>query len=945
MKIKGSFKDINNELSYTVEIGKGTLMPIDDMITGADKQILFSGDDPVVITSDLSDTFEHVYIRNATIKLISNFDLRDYVVAANFNDIPVKITRDNDVIFTGYVVPLQYNQDYAQEWNEFEIECVDKLGILEYIDFPPLLEGNYAYATPRSLINIILNECEFTNIIYNTDEYDHTTDTLINPILFIGTEVTNQDDWMKCDEVLNEIGKIYGCYYWQDGDTCKVENILRYDLNNARMITQDDYKSDDTNISVQEAYGKIKFEVDLSNIDEEFLDPFDDEFLEPVGDKPQRVITELIYKNKDEEMNNLALFREMCNMARDGQINWNLPRPWNDENVEVYDNYARILKNDRFDFGEVTYLNDIVGDEENYPKNVLEWLYRHPGKGAFIEFGKTKNLWDPKDHQNVIQQKDMKSMLLIQVNGDRSDWDNTDWGLIKAKMQDQIENNTPICSFTMPNAVNLIPNDRSTTNFLVIDGKITLNPIVPKTGPLPGLDDDYWEPEWDDSDFMKAKYFWQRGANTISLATQVWDFAWNRPWIYVGKDSIMKDFCVKKDEDDEGLYFQTEAWDYYDGSTNRWPYNQRGDITHRIAMPQLSPKYEFFKYEASSYDKHGDAVAVDTIDKISILACRLRIGDKYLVEDLDNMDYINWQDRSSFSWLTEDELPTKEIEGHIVKQDWFTLSINPAIGDALLGKEYAILDTVDITMNIDANGTAIPIPYDAGLSGDVEFEILGPYNNYWAVNGPVHLPWIYYSIYGISTISYRLPILAYVENIQITDLTMKLYSDNAGKNKGKNDKDLVYYSFDPFTKYTDEEEISCSICSSLTTEEANDMEIDYSINNSSILYRNEQTGQMEPWTGFTYDGENIKLEELRIIEQYNIWKRPRKIIETTIKLQDPEKAYNKNNYTFDYLRYDGEEPQIYRAVTRELNLKLGTDTCVMKELSDEQDYNDMIGSF
>ena len=76
MKIKGSFKDINNELSYTVEIGKGTLMPIDDMITGADKQILFSGDDPVVITSDLSDTFEHVYIRNATIKLISNFDLR-----------------------------------------------------------------------------------------------------------------------------------------------------------------------------------------------------------------------------------------------------------------------------------------------------------------------------------------------------------------------------------------------------------------------------------------------------------------------------------------------------------------------------------------------------------------------------------------------------------------------------------------------------------------------------------------------------------------------------------------------------------------------------------------------------------------------------------------------------------------------------------------------------
>jgi hypothetical protein len=90
------------------------------------------------------------------------------------------------------------------------------------------------------------------------------------------------------------------------------------------------------------------------------------------------------------------------------------------------------------------------------------------------------------------------------------------------------------------------------------------------------------------------------------------------------------------------------------------------------------------------------------------------------------------------------------------------------------------------------------------------------------------------------------------------------------------------------------------------------------------------------WEGMTYKGSNnVKLEEARVSEQYNIWKRPRNIIETTLRLIEPEMAYHKQNYRFSYLNYEGGSYEIYRTFNRKINLKYDTMTCTMKELSDE----------
>ena len=159
-------------------------------------------------------------------------------------DIPIIIKKaevgynDNDdvsgwnTIFSGFVNPLSFNQPFALRWNEFELECIDKLGVLEYKLFPDLLKDeqgnmNKSYKTPREFIKLALEKVvEFSGINYSIDydelngtKIDHTTDTKINPQIFIGD---SKDDWMTCKEALEEIGKIYGCFFWQDGDIkCK----------------------------------------------------------------------------------------------------------------------------------------------------------------------------------------------------------------------------------------------------------------------------------------------------------------------------------------------------------------------------------------------------------------------------------------------------------------------------------------------------------------------------------------------------------------------------------------------------------------------------------------------------------------------------------------------------------------------------------------------------
>ena len=924
MIFEGKFKSIDNKYVYYLKIGDtGAIKQIQDgnNIDYNEKEILcFGGESPITIQSDTSDTFEHVYIRSATVTLVSNYDIREYVVASNYMDIPILIKRANaneadnidiiywSTVFYGFVNPMSFNQPFALRWNEFELECTDKLGILEYKKFPELLQdkqGNIdiSYKTPREFIDLALSVCKFSVNYYI--KYDHTKDTKINPSIFIGD---SEDDWMTCKDVLEEIGKLYGCYFWQDGSICYVRNILFYDLNNPYKITKNDYMSDDANISVDTAYNLIKCEVDISSIDSNFINPFDRDAITPTTKWPERILTEFIANGPD--IRTLDRFKKMLESTVETK-DWSTYRDATYKQCEIYDHYAQIMKNDQFEFsvydeGQLTrpsYLDDVSvggggGNSETNAISTLNWLKKHPGRGAFIGYGTTGNVID-QTNSSSININDMKTALVIQIGGECSDTD-----IERTRIETQIKDNIPICTYKVNSSVNLTPNDPSTINYLLVNGSIILNPVQEKTGI-----------RWTNS----YNNIYSKSQNTVQECLNLWK---EYPDIYSYARDSSKSLLGRyiTINDSKQAYYQNVSWNNTDDEVN-YPFNQNILANERSQFqPQLKVTTEQFKWQGSYYEK-GVPSAIDDLYYVPILTCELKIGDKYLCEDMVKMKEYNLRSlnpktiQEIYKWCTFDEA------NELGLATYFTICIDPNIGDYIIGKEYKIKQTTNISFGLDKNGFAIPIPYSAALNGNVSLRILGPVNASWDDVGYGKSGWWFWKKWW--TKHDKKPLLSYIENIIITDLSFELVSDNQRKEQLNDDNDLIYCS-DASGKYVEEQSFSCKFCTSLTTDEVNDLGIDYNLNNSSIVDVNGN-----PWTGMTYETvDGVKLEEARVSEQYAIWNKPRNIFEATLKLTSPGKCYIDQNYTIPYFKN-----QTYKIISREIDLKQNTMTCKMKDFS------------
>lgn len=128
MKITGTFYTRNDEEIKIIIYNPGNNDPDIDIDESTDVRL---GAEPVVIKTDMKDSFEQLIKTSATISLVSKRWLGNYLFADNDQSIIVNVLKGNQVLFCGYVTPNSYNQDYAEDWNELEINCVDYLSILK----------------------------------------------------------------------------------------------------------------------------------------------------------------------------------------------------------------------------------------------------------------------------------------------------------------------------------------------------------------------------------------------------------------------------------------------------------------------------------------------------------------------------------------------------------------------------------------------------------------------------------------------------------------------------------------------------------------------------------------------------------------------------------------------------------------------------------------------
>lgn len=253
-------------------------------------------------------------------------------------------------------------------------------------------------------------------------------------------------------------------------------------------------------------------------------------------------------------------------------------------------------------------------------------------------------------------------------------------------------------------------------------------------------------------------------------------------------------------------------------------------------------------------------------------------------------------------------------------QPTFALGINPALGDELLCKEFDLQNTLDVTDNIDAKGTAIPIRNTDNLSGKINFKILSPAYVGWQQQIRRH-PTAFRHTKWWTT---ELPIMEFVENIYIQNFECKLYSNNANINN-TDDKDLIYVSDVINTSIKTKDDITFKFNTALTTEEAIEKGISTNSKMSNVVNMKTNGVILNINSLFSsLEKQTAKPEEHYINDYYNEYSKPKLIIETSLNL-------NKTSYWQQY-KFNYFKDKVFFVVGTSKDLKNDTIKYTLKEI-------------
>lgn len=210
-----------------------------------------------------------------------------------------------------------------------------------------------------------------------------------------------------------------------------------------------------------------------------------------------------------------------------------------------------------------------------------------------------------------------------------------------------------------------------------------------------------------------------------------------------------------------------------------------------------------YKYEGQN------GYALDNIGRLPVLACMLRVGNKCVVENGNSGDI------SSFEWRQYKRREECASDAEYFSQ-CFYISIDPKIGDYIIGQEYSIRNNISPAMGIEGSGIAIPVKAINDVKGDISFSILGPVALSWDKWTDNRSWWD--RLWGTHKhMVTSVPLLKSVERIWLNDFNVKVVSDNAGYDPLE-EKDLVYVSAEDESFYNTME-VDFDICSALTANE------------------------------------------------------------------------------------------------------------------------------
>ena len=815
-----------------------------EIVIGEKNGELSFTDDPVDLTSQVNDTFDHLLCQQATVRLLARNFVPDFF-CASCRDAVVNIYREGKCLFAGFIEPQSYSQGYNEEFDEIELSCIDALTALQYAKYRDVGSLGVLYnvvkaeaeqrtflAMLKEILGGVTAELDIVggNAMRYLYDGSKAVDDLagnryaifgqltVSELLFMGDE---EDDVWQQDEVLEEILKYLNLHIVQDGFTFYLfswesvkgdERIYWRDLLTGASVTTARQTTDivtglvtdtDTTISVGEVYNKIMLTAKVESMESVIESPLDNDLLKSPFSNKQKYMTE--YSSDGEGTKAINAFDAMTH-GQETSYSGGCVTDW----------YVQMMNNSQWLFpksGSGNLMEEYCSEGRN--QHLLpNFLAKNQG-AAIMALGKVEKKTDGKDN-SPTSKVEMTNYLVVSVNGNCDDKEATTYpnaNSLKADIPRAVYNGS------MTGGV-FSPTDEGTTNYIVLSGKLVLNPVMKLT-------DTYAQIH-----YSSMIYAW-----------------WHK--------------TVPSRNNGDGRYYTQQWWATETPNVGTtWDIiTDHGFVPFTDTGPQL---YEF-KYSAI-----GDGS--DHISKVGVLACMLIIGDKCVVEKGTEGQVTD------FEWRKYKTLEECSSEDEYYQQ-CFTIGFDPKIGDKIVGTKFDLQNNVNYELGIDAEGIAIPIKKADKVSGRVKFMILGPVNALWDVVTRRHKTWFRHTKWNSTTI----PLLAHVSSIMVEQLEVKIYSDN-GLVNNTGDNDLVYMSDTKESFVNVKDDLEMKINSALTAAECQALDVTDSVKMSTPL--NTLTGE-----GLlaVYDysrGVSAKPEQLYVDNYYKEWHAPRVVM--TQKLTDTD---------------------------------------------------------
>ena len=512
----------NNDRSTGMEIGD------DD-----NAELYFSADDTVEIENEVNDTFDHLLCHQATVRLLAR-NFMSKLFCSNPLDAVVNIYKNNVCVFAGFITPQAYSQSYNDLYDELELNCIDVLSALQFFNYRFIGIGGTSYdgvkseARQRTFLDIlieILNKVSVNidiagghNINYYYDgskAIDKAVDNKykifeqlgISELLFLDDTV--KDVWTQHD-VVDEIFRYLNLHIVQEGfnfyifdwASIKGERNITFTAINGytntitvpRGVTtiKADIAADaeGTSISIGEVFNKLEMTIKTKSVESVIESPLDDNSIVPAFFNRQKYMTEYICDG--EGITALHAFYNLVHGATTDYVE-----------CDITDWYLQVMKNPNWLFpingGDSNFIDQYA--QNNVNQQMLPNLLRTmPGASMFAVGSITQkgNKQDNSPKSNV----NLTNYLVISVNGNGID---NDEGKTYPHEND-IKAHIPYAVYIGNTSGGVFsPSDENTINYIVISGKILLNPIMPVSG--------YY------SDLRKRTDWYNPSASTESIPT------------------------------------------------------------------------------------------------------------------------------------------------------------------------------------------------------------------------------------------------------------------------------------------------------------------------------------------------------------------------------------------------------------------------------------------